>query len=55
MAMILVPLTFSITQGIIWGFLSWSVIKICVGKFDQITIPLWCINVFSLLALLYAD
>jgi len=55
MAMILVPLTFSITQGIIWGFLSWSAIKICVGKFDQITIPLWCINVFSLLALLYAD
>jgi len=55
MAMILVPLTFSITQGIIWGFLSWSAIKICVGKFDQITIPLWCINVFSILALLYAD
>ena len=55
MAMILTPLTFSITQGIIWGFLSWSAIKIFVGKVDQITIPLWCINVFSILALIFAD
>ena len=55
MAMILTPLTFSITQGIIWGFLSWSAIKIFVCKVDQITIPLWCINVFSILALIFAD
>ena len=55
MAIILTPLTFSITQGIIWGFLSWSAIKICVGKVDQITIPLWFINVFSILALIFAD
>ena len=55
MAMILIPLTFSITQGIIWGFLSWTAVKIFVGKFDQISIPLWAINVFSILALIYAD
>ena len=55
MAMILIPLTFSITQGIIWGFLTWTAVKIFVGKFDQISIPLWCISVFSILALLYAD
>ena len=55
MAMILIPLTYSITQGIIWGFLTWTAVKIFVGKFDQISIPLWCISVFSILALLYAD
>ena len=55
MAMILIPLTFSITQGIIWGFLTWTAVKIFVGKFDQISIPLWCISVFSILALIYAD
>jgi len=55
MAMILIPLTYSSTQGIIWGFLTWTAVKIFVGKFDQISIPLWCISVFSILALLYAD
>ena len=55
MAMILIPLTYSITQGIIWGFLTWTAVKIFVGKFDQISIPLWCISVFSILALIYAD
>jgi len=55
MAMMLIPFTYSITQGIIWGFLSWTAIKIFVGKADQISIPLWIINVFSILALIYAD
>ena len=55
MAMMLIPFTYSITQGIIWGFLSWTAIKIFVGKADQISIPLWAINVFSILALIYAD
>jgi len=55
MAMMLIPFTYSITQGIIWGFLSWTAIKVCMGKFDQISIPLWAINVFSVLALIYAD
>ena len=55
MAMMLIPFTYSITQGIIWGFLTWTAIKIFVGKADQISIPLWAINVFSILALIYAD
>jgi len=32
LAMILIPLTYSIAHGIVWGFISWSVIKIAVGK-----------------------
>ena len=55
MAMMLIPFTYSITQGIIWGFLSWTAIKVCMGKADQVSIPLWAINVFSVLALIYAD
>jgi len=55
MAMILIPLTYSITQGIIWGFLTWTVIKVVTGKADQISIPLWAINIFAFLALIYAD
>ena len=32
LALILIPVTYSITQGIVWGFLSWTAIKIVVGK-----------------------
>jgi AGZA family xanthine/uracil permease-like MFS transporter len=55
MAMILIPLTYSITQGIIWGFLTWTAIKVALGKADQVSMPLWAINVFAFLALIYAD
>ena len=55
MAMILIPLTYSITQGIIWGFLTWTAIKVVTGKADQVSIPLWVITVFAILALIYAD
>ncbi len=45
--MITMPLTESITQGIIWGILSWTVIKIGCGKFRQIS---WIVMVFDLMA-----
>jgi adenine/guanine/hypoxanthine permease len=37
MAMVLMPLTGSITQGAIWGILSWIVIKAANGKFRAIS------------------
>lgn len=51
-AMLLIPLTFSITQGIIWGFLSWTFIKILHGKSDEVSPMLWGIDVFAILALM---
>lgn len=51
LAMILIPLTFSITQGIIWGFLSWTIIKVAVGKFDEITPALIIIDLLAIIAL----
>ncbi len=52
LAMVLIPLTYSITQGIIWGFLSWTVLKVFRGKGQEIPPMLWVIDVFSVLALL---
>lgn len=52
LAMILIPLTYSITQGIIWGFLSWTVIKIALGKQDEVSPMLLAIDVFAILALI---
>jgi len=52
LAMVLIPLTYSITQGIIWGFLSWTVIKLAIGKRDEVSPMLLAIDVFAILALI---
>jgi adenine/guanine/hypoxanthine permease len=51
LAMILIPLANSITQGIIWGFLSWTCLKAVTGKSKEISITLLIIDAFAILAL----
>jgi adenine/guanine/hypoxanthine permease len=53
LTMVLIPLTYSITQGIVWGFLSWTVIKLLVGKGKEITPMLLVIDVFAIAALIF--
>ncbi len=49
---ILIPLTFSITQGVEWGFLSYTVLKLCQGKRGQVHWMVYLIDLFILLDLL---
>ncbi|PIB39191.1 permease [Maribacter sp. 4G9] len=49
--MILMPLTYSITTGIIFGFLSWTLLKLVTGKTKEINPVLVLINLLSLLYL----
>jgi AGZA family xanthine/uracil permease-like MFS transporter len=51
LGMLLIPLTYSITQGIVWSFLSWTVIKIVLGKWQDLSVMLLIIDVFAILAL----
>lgn len=51
MAMVLIPLSYSITQGIIWGFLSWTIIKVLNGKAKEVSWMLIIIDVFALWAI----
>jgi AGZA family xanthine/uracil permease-like MFS transporter len=51
-AMVLIPFTYSITQGIIWGFLSWTILQVAAGKASKISIALWIIDLFAILALI---
>lgn len=51
LALVLIPLTYSITQGIIWGFLSWTLIKTLTGKSEEISVALWIIDAFAIAAL----
>ena len=50
MAMFTMPFSGSITQGVIWGCLSWTVIKALTGKWHQIP---WIIWVMDIMAVLY--
>lgn len=52
LAMVLIPFTYSITHGIIWGFLSWTILKLVSGKRSEITPALLVIDVFVILALI---
>jgi len=54
LALVLIPFTYSITQGIIWGFLSWTVIKAASGKWKDISPTLLAIDAFCILALVLA-
>ncbi|MGZ8527831.1 MAG: NCS2 family permease, partial [Candidatus Limnocylindrales bacterium] len=44
-ALILMPLTFSITVGIGAGFISWVAIKVVVGKVGQIHWLMWLVSI----------
>ncbi|PKL89212.1 MAG: permease [Ignavibacteriae bacterium HGW-Ignavibacteriae-2] len=50
--MILIPLTYSITQGIIWSFISWTVIKLALGKYKEVSVTLVIIDILAIAALL---
>ena len=51
-AMVMIPLTYSITHGIVFGFLSFVVIKLGVGKAREIRPTMWVLFALSLLLLL---
>ena len=52
--LVLIPLTYSITQGIIWGFLIYTVIKLLVGKAKEIHWMLYIVDAFAILSLVLA-
>ncbi|MEW6194909.1 MAG: NCS2 family permease [Bacteroidota bacterium] len=49
--MVLIPLTYSITQGIIWGFISWTIIKLAIGKREEVSWMLIVIDVLAVITL----
>ncbi len=51
LAVIMIPLTFSITQGVIWGFLVYTFIKLFLGKAKEIHWIIYMIDLFSIISL----
>jgi len=49
-AMVLIPFSYSITQGIMWGFLSWTVIKVLTGRWREVGLTLWIIDLCAVIS-----
>lgn len=44
LAIVLIPMTYSITNGIVWGLLSYTALKLVSGKTGQIPAALWAVD-----------
>ena len=51
--MIATPLTFSIATGLSLGLISYTVVKIAIGKFRDITILIWILTALFILRYVY--
>ena len=49
--LILIPLTFSITQGILWGFILHAVLHLVTGRGREVTAPAWGLAAVSIVLL----
>jgi AGZA family xanthine/uracil permease-like MFS transporter len=49
---VLIPLTLSITQGILWGFLLHALLYAVAGRAREVSVPLWILAALSLAFLL---
>ena len=47
LTVILIPLTFSITQGILCGFILHAVLYACVGRARELPLALWLLAALS--------
>lgn len=52
-AMIMIPFTFSINEGVVFGLLSYTIIKIVLGKYKELTPTLIVLDVISIIFLIY--
>jgi len=47
LTIILMPLTYSISIGLSFGFISYVILKLVVGKYDKVSILMWIIALLS--------
>jgi AGZA family xanthine/uracil permease-like MFS transporter len=43
----------NITEGLAWGFITYTLVKVCKGKAKEISIPTWILTVIFLLKILF--
>lgn len=53
LTMIMMPLTYSIAEGIAFGMLSYVVLKVLTGRYKELNIPMICIALIFVLKYIY--
>ncbi len=43
--MIVIPFSYSISMGLAWGFVSYTIVKVCVGKYKDLNYATWVLTV----------
>ncbi|MFC0323897.1 NCS2 family permease [Gallibacterium melopsittaci] len=51
----MMPFTYSITEGIALGFISYCIMKLFTGKAKEVSVPVWLIAVLFLLKIIFID
>ncbi|MFU2053374.1 NCS2 family permease [Gallibacterium anatis] len=51
----MMPFTYSITEGISLGFISYCVMKLFTGKAKEVSVPVWLIAVLFLLKIIFVN
>jgi AGZA family xanthine/uracil permease-like MFS transporter len=51
--MLMVPASYSISEGLAWGFVSYTLVKICNKKAKEISLPTWILTVIFLVKILF--
>jgi adenine/guanine/hypoxanthine permease len=51
LALVLIPFSYSITTGIVWGFLSWTIVRVFTGRAREIPLGLWVVDTMCVLSL----
>ena len=49
MTMLMMPFTASISEGIVLGLLSYVIVKVCTGRYRDVTAMMYILSVFFIL------
>jgi AGZA family xanthine/uracil permease-like MFS transporter len=51
--MLMVPASYSISEGLAWGFVAYTLVKVCNKKAKDITAPTWILTAVFLVKILF--
>jgi AGZA family xanthine/uracil permease-like MFS transporter len=51
--MLMVPVSYSISEGLAWGFVTYTLVKVCNKKAKEISMPTWILTVVFLVKILF--
>lgn len=52
---VMMPFSFAITEGVAFGFISYCLIKLCTGRYREISTCVWCVALLFLLKFIFID